>query len=170
MRFAFIASYAANAVLALLSLAILPDRVAIHFGPGGRADSWAPAYINAVIFVGLQTFLFIAFLFLPRLVLRFPAKWINLPNRQFWLASENRALARVKLAELLYSYGCALFAFLFSTALLTLKANLSDPVRLDEKYFLILLALFFLYTFAWCGAFFRSFRIPEGKEPGQNPP
>ena len=38
-RTAFILSYMANVLLALVSLAILPERVAIHFGWGGMPDN-----------------------------------------------------------------------------------------------------------------------------------
>jgi len=38
MRKALIAAFAANLILMVISLALLPDQVAIHFGGGGLPD------------------------------------------------------------------------------------------------------------------------------------
>lgn len=160
-RTAFFVSYAANVILALVALAILPERVAIHFGFGGLPDDWASSLVNTLIWLGLDTFLLLSLSFSPRLTAAIPAKWSNLPNKQFWLAPENRALFLEKYASLMQRFGTALFVFLFAVGLLTIQANQSDPVRLHEPSFFVVLGLFLAYTFAWAIRFFRSFRLPE---------
>jgi hypothetical protein len=99
MRAVFIATFLANILLALLSLAILPDRVAIHFGLGGAADSWAASLTNTL--------------------------------------------------------------FMLLVGALTTRANLSDPVSLDENALLIGLGGFFAYTAYWTIGLLRAFRVPE---------
>jgi hypothetical protein len=86
-------------VSALVSLARLPDRVAIHFGLGGAPAGWASSLASALImlFVGL----------------------------------------------------------------LTLRANLSHPVRLDENLFLSGLWIFLAYTVYWTVVLLRAFREPK---------
>jgi hypothetical protein len=75
----------------------------------------------------------------------------------------NVILAVVSLAVLpervAYQFGAAIFLFLLLTGLLTIHANLCDPVRLDERLFLPVLVLFLGYTVVWCIVFFRRFRL-----------
>ncbi len=164
MRVAFIISFMANALLALLSLALLPARVAIHFDPGGTADGWAPGYVNSLIFLGLDTGLFLSLYFSPRLILAFPAEWVNLPNKHFWLAPENLLRTGEKISALMYRFGTAMFLFLFATGLLTVQANLAEPVKLNERLLLMFLGLFLAYTVVWVVFFYRSFRVPNEKD------
>jgi len=161
VRAAFIVSFAANVILALISLVILPPRIAIHFGPGGMPDNWAPNHANSLIFLGLHTVLFFSLYFSPRLTLAFPAKWINLPNRAFWLGPEHRGQTAAKISALMHQFGVAVFLFLFATGLLTIQANLAEPVRLNEVLAFTFLFLFLIYCVLWCIGFFRSFRLPK---------
>jgi len=66
-----------------------------------------------------------------------------------------------KFSQLMWQFGTALFLFMFFVGLLTLKANLSDPVRLDERLFLIALAIFLVYTVYWTAVLLRAFRVPR---------
>jgi uncharacterized membrane protein len=159
MRTLFIMTFAVNVVLSILSLLVLPSRVAIHFGPGGMADNWAPSSANALLFLGIHILLFCMVYFSPRLIFAFPPKWINLPNKDYWLTDANKGRANAMIGSLMWEFGAALFAFLFVVELLTIKANLSRPVKLNETVFLGALILFLLYTVYWCIKFFRSFRI-----------
>lgn len=160
-RATFILCYVANVILAVVSLAILPERVAIHFGWGGMPDNWASSSFNTLFLIGLQTVLFLTLYFSPRLVGIVPARYINLPHKEFWLAPENRARFQAKFTALMHCFGAALFVFLFAVGWLSIQANLSQPVRLQERPLFILLALFLAYTLAWVVVFFRSFRLPE---------
>jgi hypothetical protein len=49
MRTIVIATFLADILPALLSLAILPDRVAIHFGLSGAADSWTSSLNDTLL-------------------------------------------------------------------------------------------------------------------------
>lgn len=160
-RATFILCYVANVILALVSLAILPERVAIHFVWGGMPDNWASSSFNTLFLIGLQTVLFLTLYFSPRLVGIVPARYVNLPHKEFWLAPENRARFQAKFTALMHHFGAALFVFLFAVGWLSFQANLSQPVRLQERPLFILLALFLAYTLAWVVALFRSFRLPE---------
>ena len=65
----------------------------------------------------------------------------------------------------MHRIGTALFIFLFAAGLLSIQANLSQPVRLQERPLFVLLALFLAYTLAWVIVFFRSFRLPAPRNP-----
>ena len=164
MRAVFILLFAANVILSLVSLVLLPPRVAIHFGFGGMADSWAPSHVNALFFVAINTVFFLSLYFTPWLVFRFPSRLINLPNKEYWLRSENKTHTVEKFSSLMSEFGSALFLFLLIVQLLTIQANLSQPVKLNEKLFLSALILFILYAIYWCIKLFRAFRLPKEME------
>jgi uncharacterized membrane protein len=161
MQAAFILSFLSNLVLALISLAVLPERVAIHFGFGGIPDGWASSLASTLMVIGTDAFLFIALYFSPRLVDRVPAKWFNLPNRDYWLVPERRQRAVRMISGCVWLFGTALFLFMFVIGLLTLRANLTDPVHLNETAFLSALVVFLAYTIYWTIALVRAFRIPK---------
>ncbi|NIM12574.1 MAG: DUF1648 domain-containing protein [Candidatus Aminicenantes bacterium] len=139
---------------------ILPDNIAIHFSSGGRPDSWAPKEINALIFLGLDLLLFFLFWYAPSLVMNTPEKWISLPNKSFWLKEENKPLVRQKLESLMSELGIATFVFMFLISILTIQANLSKPVKLDESLFVLFLIVFLIYVVFWCIKIFKAFRLP----------
>jgi len=169
MRAGFILVFIANVVLSLVSLILLPSRVAIHFGLGGMGDNWVPSYVNTLFFIGTNMFLFVSFYFTPRLVFMFPTKWINLPNKDYWLRLENKARTVAMFSSLMWEFGIALFLFLFVVELLAIEANLSQPVRINEKLFFSALILFLLYTVYWCIKLFRFFRLPREIENANEP-
>ncbi len=161
MRSAFIVSFVANLVLAIVSTQVLPERVAIHFGAGGAANGWSSTNANALLMAGVDLLLFCSIYFSPWLIERIPARWISLPNRDYWLTPENKERAVKIMREMMWQFGTALFLFLFFTGLLTISANLSEPVRLNEGLLLSGLVVFLVYTGYWTIALVRAFRIPS---------
>ena len=159
MRTAFILSYLANVILVIACSAILPDRVAIHFGLGGNPDAWATNLTSTLILLAMHTFVFVSLYFSPGLLEKVPARWISLPNRGFWLRPEHRAEAMERFSRHLWRFGIALFLFMLLTGFLVLKANLSDPFRLDEGPLMMALVIFLVYTVYWTIALLRAFRI-----------
>ena len=100
------------------------------------------------------------FLSATRFTLNVPEKWLSLPNKHYWLKQENRAELEVRFGGLMHEFGFSLFLFLFVVGLLTLDANLSDPVRLNEPLFLVFFIAFMLYVPYWLVKVFRRLRIP----------
>jgi uncharacterized membrane protein len=161
MRKAFLAIFLLTILFNFLSYVMLPDEIAIHFGREGRADSWASKEINFLILFGMEFLFFTLFWYSPALVMKTPAKWVNLPNKSFWLAEENKPLTKKKLEFLMSQFGIALFVFFFFISILTLDANLSEPVKLNEPLFFTVLIIFLIYTVYWCIKVFISFRVPK---------
>jgi hypothetical protein len=162
MRVALTLSFIANLILALVSVAALPERVAIHFPWGGAADGWASRLDSILLTVTLDALLFLTLWLSPALLRRTPATWVNLPNRAYWLSPERREATIARFSERLWAFGTALFLFLLAVGLLTLEANRSDPVRLDEPLLLVALGGFLAYTLYWAAALLRDFRLPMG--------
>src|ERR1035437_3257899 len=98
MRTLFILAFIANVVVTLISLAVLPARVAIHYGADGMANGWAPNYVNALLMTGTYVLMFCSLYFGHRLNILFPPKWwIGLPNKEYWLSPANRTRAMEKI-------------------------------------------------------------------------
>jgi hypothetical protein len=163
MRRLFIILFLANLAVTILAPYVLPTQVAIHFGMGGQPDSWTSRGVFVLIFLAFQVPLFFLLLYVPALILKCPAKIVSLPNRDYWLAEENKQRTGAMLSRMMSEYGAALFASLLGMGLLTIYANLSAPVRLNESLFLVLFCAFMAYTAYWCIRLFREFRIPAGE-------
>ena len=161
MRAALFLSFLANVALALVSLTILPERVAIHFGQGGEPNGWALNLVSTFLMIGFNVLVFCGLYFSPQLIFVLPSKWISLPNRDYWLAPEHRTQTVERFRNRLWQYGVAVFLFMFGVGLLTIDANLSEPIRLNEHLFLIALVGFFAFTAYWTVTLVRAFKIPR---------
>ena len=152
--------FAANIIFTIASLPFLPSKVAIHFCRGGYADAWGSATTNALIFTMLDIFLFLLFIYSPKLILKSPQKLLSLPNKDFWLKPENQSELKSKMTILMSEFGITFFIFFLIIKLLTFEANRIEPVRLNERLFLTALILFIAYSIYWSIKLIRSFRIP----------
>jgi uncharacterized membrane protein len=166
MRKLLVLVFCANIILWAVSLHLLPAQVAIHFGKGGMPDSWAAKQINALLFLVLEVPLFAFFFFAPALVFRIPEKYLSLPNKQYWLREEMRPFLKKMLASKMAEFGSIFFLFLFGVGLLTIQANLADPVRLDERLFLVVFVAFMAYTVIWCVELIWALRPPKTAASG----
>ena len=161
MRTFFIASFVANLALALVSLNILPDPVATHFGANGAPDGWMSKGGHALFTLGMNVLLFCSIYWAARLVFVFPAKWVSLPNRDFWLSEEQRPQTERKMSAFMWEFGSAIFLFLLGVGILSIQANLAKPMRLNERLLLYGLGVFLVYTVWWTIRFYRAFRMPK---------
>ena len=153
--------YLANIILAAASLFILPDPAATHFGFGGQPDTWGPPSVCAMIFVVISTLFFAITLFVPFMVNRIPMQYVNMPNKGYWLTMENKPEAVKKIKLFMIEFGVVSLVFILFVNLLTIKANLSVPVRLSEKQFITLLVAYMLYMIYWCVKLCIAFRVPK---------
>lgn len=161
MKKTFINLFLIAMLFNLVSYTLLPERVAVHFGSGGKPDSWASREVHLAIFVGMYVFLFLIFYFAPALTLKTPAKWLNLPNKDYWLKEENKPRTLALITKLTYEFGIVMFLFFLVINILTVSANLAQPVRLNETLFFFFLAAFLVYTVYWVIKFFLAFKISK---------
>lgn len=161
MRKVYILVFAVNIIFIAASLFILPDRVAMHFSGGGEPDSFGSKQFFATVLAISESFTFVIFLLIPYLVMKSPPGMMNLPNKKYWLKEENRPALRSKISTLFYEFATVFFVFMFAVNILAVKANLSEPVRLDNRFFNSALIIILLYTAYWFAKFMLSFRIPK---------
>lgn len=141
----------------------LPERVPTHFGPGGAPDGWMSrqgyfAYMLALS-VGFPVLLTALVAFAPRIAPR----WINVPNREYWLAPARRH----ELLGFLASHACWLGAATSLTAgathALLMRAARLDPPRLETGPFLAMLGVALAAYALWGVVLYRRLRRPRDR-------
>ncbi len=116
-----------------LSLPAQPDSMAVHFGVDGRADRRAPKTNHAWTMTGAVLLMGVAVDGAAALVRRLSGRWINLPNREYWLDPSRRERTVARIRILLDRFAFVQFAFLLLVAVLTGLANRFDPPRLGIR-------------------------------------
>jgi uncharacterized membrane protein len=139
----------------------LPERVAIHFGNGGFPDSWASNEVNLAISVFMYVFLAIMFIAIPSTLKYIPLRFISFPNREYWLAEERKESTIKQIGGLFNMYGAALMIFFLVLGHFVFRANISDPVVLNEGAVWVSAALLLVFTIVWLFVLFRRFRLPD---------
>lgn len=137
----------------------LPPRVASHFGPGGQPDAWSSkeAFVAgyAIVFGATALFLLLVGLVLPRM----PASWINLPNKEYWLAPSRRAAAVAALVGYYFWFADATLGLLFACVDVAFRFNLGRIGRPGVAFW-TLVGAYILFTTGWSVALLRRFRGP----------
>ena len=165
MRVAFILTFIANLILLAVSVAISPEKVAIHFGSGGKPDSWAPSQTQALLMAGVHTFVFASLFFSVKLTHIFPKKYLNIPNKRYWIQEENWGQAESILTQEISFFGTGIFIFLFIVGLLALQANRSSPVIFREDLFWWPFGLVMTFIVYWTIRLLTRFKVPEKTRP-----
>ena len=154
----FVALAATAAVFIALSAGALPPRVATHFALGGVPNGWMgrESYLTVVTLAATLLPLALAALFswLPRVVPRA----LNVPNRDYWLASERRESAFAALAGFGWALACLLTLFVAGMHWTILGAHASAPPRLVETHVHTLVLGFAIALGAWIVALLLRFR------------
>jgi uncharacterized membrane protein len=158
--YVLVASLLAAAWYIDATTAVLPERVATHFGGGGRPNGWMTRdgyRVFMLLFVTLlPLFMVLMAGGMPRL---FPNA-TNIPNRHHWMAPERREEALRFLAAHACWLGWLMVVFIVGIHVLLLQANHSEPVRLPEQPFFMMLGAFVLGLAVWIVVLLRRFRRP----------
>ncbi|MFZ4766539.1 MAG: DUF1648 domain-containing protein [Roseimicrobium sp.] len=130
-----------------LSLPLLPERVATHFNASGQPNGWMTRE-GTVWFMGLfgvcvPWFMVLAFAS-PRWI---PARFVNLPNRGYWLSDDNRQETLDWLGRAGVWLGCTVLLFMGATHALIVRANLTQPPRLELTSLLAVVGAFIVAEF-----------------------
>ncbi|MEO8925173.1 MAG: hypothetical protein ABI330_20500 [Caldimonas sp.] len=161
MHAVFLVFLAAGAVFVWWSSGALPEVVASHFVSGGVANGFMPRgeFVGFMLAVVL---LVPALLYsLGWLASRLPVQFVNLPNRQYWLAPERRAATLVRLERFGVWAAYATLGLLCVLHWLVVQANAQRPPHLEQSPFVGLMAVYFLALFVGMVAVLgRFFRVP----------
>ena len=149
--------YAGYLAFVFASASQLPERVATHFGAEGRANGWMSRQgylIFEVVFPLLIGALLVGTAFL---VSRFPARFVNLPRKDFWLAPERRALTAGILRSRMIWLACLMTLFFGGLHALTLEANRVQPPQLPMGGLLLVVMAFLIAVMIWVALLLMRF-------------
>ena len=141
-RVLFAAIVAALVAYVFVTSAQLPDPVASKFDADGKAiaymsrDVYRMFMAGATLLVPLVLLVFLAWL--PHIKPRF----INIPNRDYWLAPERREETLSFLERHALVLGCGSALFFAGMHRLTAQAKSLVPPQLDNPPFLLMTGLF----------------------------
>lgn len=136
----------------------LPPVVASHFIAGGSANGFMLRGTYLRFTTGLLVGLPLLIVFLSSVTSILPARFINLPNREYWLAPERQADTLFYLRKQGTRFGIILAIFLCFVHWLVVQANVHSPPFLPESLFFIGMAVFLVSLVIWLGRFIAYFR------------
>lgn len=143
------------------SQAQLPERVATHFDGAGRPNGWETreGWRSASLFLGTALPLVALGAFC---VLRWvPARMFNLPNRDHWLAPEQRGATLAYLMRHGWWLASIEIAFFIGIQWLIVQANATSPPQLANGPMLALAGVFLAALVYWIVQMRRRFtRVP----------
>lgn len=127
VRVAMALACAAYAGVLLIAAVTLPDRVPIHFGPGGEADRIVGRQEALVTFAVLGLGIAVLMVGLARWVRRAPLTMVNVPHKDWWTATPAReARLRARLETDLLGIGVLTMVLLVVVQAVTVRAA-DDP-------------------------------------------
>jgi uncharacterized membrane protein len=141
---------------------LAPVQMASHFNVQGSPDGFMPKTQFFASQVQVALMVIGLGLVMQVLVLITPVKWINTPNREYWLAPEHRD----EMIENLSSFGFALFGAILLVVQVgfeqSVNANQQQPVHFAAQIMLPFIAGFLIFSFVLLFLLTRTFMHPSG--------
>jgi uncharacterized membrane protein len=157
----FVFLVAAGAAQVLVYYPQLPETIASHFAGNGHPNSWQSKPVFLLFLLFSMVLAAVVSFVVPRALCLLPASQLNLPNKDFWLAPENRETTFWFMEMQLAWFGCALLAFLLFAFHIAIQANLSPGTSFDSRSFLCGLGVFFVFVIVWMIRFIGHFVSPK---------
>jgi len=157
-------TWASVAVVAAITAIVLtsdqlPERVASHFGADGLANGFMARHIYLTFMLGIGVGLPALIGLTVGVSVRHFSRFINIPNRDYWLAPARREATAAYLAAHTSWLAVGLAACAVVVHLLVIRANRLNPPRLDTDAMIALLAVFAALMAAWVAVLNRRFRL-----------
>ncbi len=141
----------------------LPEQVATHFDLSGQPDAWMSRSAHTAFQAGLALAVGLIIGGLARFSDRIPARFINLPHRDYWFAPARRAASARWLAAMIHTLGLALLGFFMFLFHHVHQANLSGrPLQISTTPLIVGL---FIFITGLVMIFMARFRRPPGAHP-----
>ncbi|MFM7056265.1 MAG: DUF1648 domain-containing protein [Planctomycetota bacterium] len=135
---------------------LLPERVATHFGADGVPNDWMNRTPATLVLGGFQLVFPLVLLSVVRLLKWIPNGLINIPHREYWLATERREASLAWLEGPMSSIAGLTAVLMVTTSHLTFRANMQSG-RLEEIPFFVCLILYLAATFRLVFRILRRF-------------
>jgi hypothetical protein len=141
---------------------VLPPIVASHFDAHGNANGWQTKQGFFAVFAGVTVLAFSLVFAVPALIGAAPLAIINLPNKTYWLAPQQRNSSQAFLSSWFAWFGNVVFVVMFLTFDYAVKSNLQRYSAADPAHLWYVLAGFGGFSLVWMVLFFLRFsRLPR---------
>ncbi|HXJ37342.1 MAG TPA: DUF1648 domain-containing protein [Candidatus Eisenbacteria bacterium] len=144
-----------------LASSALPERVASHFDGAGRPNGWMARDAFVTTNVTMFALLVVVFVGMPAFLRRVPVRFVNLPNKDYWLAPERREASVERIGEWLSWLGVATALVLALAEELALRANLHGGGQMTSMPLVVGLGAYAAFMGGWLVAFYAAFRLPK---------
>ena len=135
----------------------LPKLMATHFSAASEPNGWMLKPNFFLMEAGILLLIVLEFTFLPWIIGKFPARLINMPNKEYWFAEERRPETIRVINHFFEWFSTALLALFVGISQLIFRANLTGE-NLSPLSWLIL-AAFVIFVVVWLISFFRRFKV-----------
>ncbi len=126
----------------------LPNLVASHFNFSGYSDGWSLKNTLFIIYIVIVFVLSLVFIGIPACLNSIPTSLVNVPNRDYWLASVRRQETINYIKNQILWFGIISMSFLMYTFQLVFEANLLQKPRLSQN-FIGTLIVYLVYSLFW---------------------
>lgn len=133
----------------------LPEQVAHHFDASGQPDAWGSKLdflISYLVTIGVTA---VTFLGIGLLMPKLPDRAINLPNKNYWLAPEQRRQTMDSMLAALLWFGSLTMLLLLGIFHQSFQVHLGRATRLNHVW--DAMGGYMVLATVWCVALFRRF-------------
>lgn len=134
--------------------------VASHFSASGIVNGFMARGDYLLMMTGITIGMPLLLALIAASARILPVRFINLPQRDYWLAPERRADTIATFVSMSMQLAHLLAIFLCFIHWLVVRANTQQPPQLPEMQFKIGLIAFLLALIVWLVRFFAAFRRP----------
>jgi uncharacterized membrane protein len=157
-RFILISVIAGAVLQIIYYYPLLPQTVASHFDISGNPNGCSSKRQLIGIYGVIILVMLFSFRVLPSFFKNIPVSFINLPNKDYWLAPERKEETFRVIVEKMLSLGNATTFFLLITFQLAFEANLNITRHFSSVTMLMLLGGYILFAVVWSVRFIARFR------------
>jgi uncharacterized membrane protein len=163
-RWSFVALVAYGAIHFSYLYPQLPAVVASHFDARGAANAWQTKQEFFVVFAGATALAAFLVFVVSALTAIVPLRFVNLPNKNYWLAPERLAISHRFLSSWFAWYGCAVYGVILVVFDYAVKWNLGAAEKPNQALLWYGLAAFGAFTLVWIVRLMVRFgRVPDGQ-------
>ncbi|RMD51301.1 MAG: DUF1648 domain-containing protein [Ignavibacteria bacterium] len=134
------ATVAAAIVQSIYFYPHLPNEVAVHFNASGQADNFSSKLSANIFQIGIVCFIAILFGGISYFITRAKDDFINLPNKEYWLAPERRNETIAYLIKFTNWSGVITNIFLLLVFQQVTNTNIAGKSYMDKSFWFIFIS------------------------------
>lgn len=138
----------------------LGEYVSTHFDAFGRPNGFMRKNTFVIFEFALLALILGETLLIPVMIEKLPVRFLNLPNRDFWLAEDRRESTYDSIRTFFELLGIVMVAFFTVVNQMVFRANVLRE-NLPTWLFLAVVAAFVAFVIGWVIKLARSFRLPK---------